>query len=401
MRSVGVEIQLGGTWQALGQIRTETKRGFEYGAFGYSDYYLALKNAYPIEPTLRLHRGFFNADRSLHGAFRDAAPDRWGRNLIARSIRNSRPQGTISELDYLLGVSDFSRVGNFRFASDQPKPIEPEIPTLLTLPKVLRLSEELESSDSFEVTKALLGVGSASLGGARPKSSVIDDGNLFIAKFPHANDDWDVMAWEAWSLGLAREFGLLVPDFKTVTIDGKTVLLLSRFDRRGEKRIGYISAMTMLGKNDGDPADYLEIVEAIINHGVEVGAQLRELWKRILLSVVIRNNDDHLRNHGFLRTRGGWSLSPVFDINPTPTSEGFGRSTSIAGAVGTEAELATLIDLSGLFGLGADQARSLASKLKDLLTTFSSPENLPPVPKRERDLMMEIFTSSIFTLDKS
>lgn len=401
MKSVGVEMQLSGAWEALGQIRTETKRGFEYGAFGYSDSYLALKGAYPIEPSLPMNRGFLSAAGSLPGAFRDAAPDRWGRNLIARSIRNSRPQGTISELDFLVGVSDFSRVGNFRFASDQARPIETEIPTLLTLPRVLRLSEELESSDSFEVTKALLGVGSASLGGARPKSSVLDDGNLLIAKFPHANDDWDVMAWEAWSLGLAKAFGLLVPDFKTVTIDGKTVLLLGRFDRRGEKRIGYISAMTMLGKNDGDPADYLEIVEAIVSHGVEVGAQLRELWKRILLSVVIRNNDDHLRNHGFLRTRGGWSLSPVFDINPTPASGGFGRSTSIAGAIGTEAELATLIELSDLFGLEADQARSLASKVQDLLTTFTSQQHLPPVPKRERDSMMEIFTSSIAALAKS
>lgn len=136
-----------------------------------------------------------------------------------------------------MGVSDFSRVGNFRFASDQARSIRTEIPTLLTLPRVLRLSEKLESSDNFEVTKALLGVGSASLGGARPKSSVLDDGDLLIAKFPHANDEWDVMAWEAWSLGVARAFGLLVPDFKTVTSDGKLSCCLAGLTVAGRREL--------------------------------------------------------------------------------------------------------------------------------------------------------------------
>ncbi|HEY7853769.1 MAG TPA: HipA domain-containing protein [Aquiluna sp.] len=401
MRSVSVQIELAGSWQELGQIRSETKRGSEFGAFGYSDSYLSSDQSYAIEPALPLANGYSNARGSLHGAFRDAAPDRWGRNLITRAIRQSRPQGTISELDFLLGVSDVSRVGNFRFDADQNPASEIEIPTLTTLPRVLRLSEEFEQSENFEITKALLGVGSASLGGARPKSSVLDQGTLMIAKFPHANDKWDVMAWEAWSLGLSKAFGLNVPEFRTIMIDGKTVLLLNRFDRVLDKRIGYVSAMTMLGKNDGDSADYLELVEAITTQGAQVKEQLLELFKSVLVSVAIRNTDDHLRNHGFLRTRGGWNLSPLFDVNPTPPSESLGRSTTISGAVGTQAELAALIEFSESFGLDKDRVKIIISELGELLRVFTQDAKLPTVPKAERELMNGIFNDSVIALART
>jgi serine/threonine-protein kinase HipA len=395
VRNVEVMVELEGSWHELGTLRSETKRGSEFGAFGYADSYLSNPDAYAVEPSLPMARGFFNSPGALHGAFRDAAPDRWGRNLITRAIRQSRPQGSISELDFLMGVGDFSRIGNFRFRSEQATPIESEIPTLLTLPRVLRLSEELEQSDNFEVTKALLGVGSASLGGARPKSSVLDQGTLMIAKFPHANDQWDVMAWEAWSLSLAKAFGLVVPNFRTLVIDSKTVLLLERFDRRGTQRVGYVSAMTLLGKNDGEAADYLEVLEAINMHGHNVREQLPELWKRILLSVAIRNNDDHLRNHGFLRARGGWSLSPVFDINPTPLQQGGLRSTSIAGASGTDAEIDALLENSESFGLKLANAKSQISELLGLLVNFTEQKSLPKVPRQEQDLMLDVFSRSI------
>lgn len=401
MRSIAVQIELSGSWQDLGQIRSETKRGSEYGAFGYSDSYINASDGYAIEPSLPVTRGYFNAPGSLHGAFRDAAPDRWGRNLITRAIRQSRPQGTISELDFLLGVSDVSRVGNFRFNADHNPIAEVEIPTITTLPRVLRLSEEFEQTENFEITKALLGVGSASLGGARPKSSVLDQGKLMIAKFPHANDKWDVMAWEAWSLGLSKAFGLDVPEFRTIVIDGKTVLLVNRFDRSLNQRIGYVSAMTMLSKNDGDLADYLELVEVIMTQGAQVKEQLFELWKRVLVSVAIRNTDDHLRNHGFLRTRGGWSLSPLFDVNPTPPSESLGRSTSISGATGTEAELAALLDFSDSFGVERDRAKNMMAELLELLNTFTQDVNLPTVPKAEQELMKSIFSDSALALARA
>ena len=396
MRSVQAEIQLSGSWSSLGTLRSETKRGAEYGSFGYSGEYLNDSDSYPVDPSLPLNAGVYSAAGSLHGAFRDASPDRWGRNLIERSLRAAKPLGAISELDYLLGVSEASRIGNFRFAEDgEIEQSGQEIPTMVTLPRVMRLSEELEENDSYQITKELLEVGSASLGGARPKSSVIDDGVLMIAKFSHAQDQWDVMKWESWSLDLARQFGIQVPAFRLVNVSGKGVLMLNRFDRVGKERVGYISAMTMLGKNDGDQADYLEVAEAITLQGPNVRSQLRELWKRVLLSVAIRNTDDHLRNHGFLKVKGGWNLSPVFDVNPSPLSKTGQRSTSFAGAVGTEAEIDSLLEFSTYLEVEKSEAVTEVKTLAKLLANSSKDSYLPKVKQSEKDQMLNVFSSSL------
>jgi serine/threonine-protein kinase HipA len=396
MRSVQAEIQLSGSWLPLGTLRSETKRGAEYGSFGYSAEYLGEKEAYPVDPRLPMSSGSYSAAGSLHGAFRDAAPDRWGRNLIERAFRAKKPLGTISELDFLLGVSEASRIGNFRFQDHADfMQIRHEIPTMVTLPRVLRLSEELVDSDDYRITKELLEVGSASLGGARPKSSVVDNGILMIAKFSHAHDHWDVMAWESWSLNLARQFGLLVSVSRLINVSGKGVLILDRFDRIGSQRIGYISAMTLLGKNDGDQADYLELADAITAQGTNVTDQLRELWRRVLLSIAIRNTDDHLRNHGFLRVKGGWTLSPVFDINPNPLSNSGQRSTSFAGAVGIDSELDSLLEFASYFGFQKSEAVSQIRAIAELLTKATKAPNLPNVKQSEKEQMLEVFSSAL------
>jgi len=187
------------------------------------------------------------------------------------------------------------------------------------------------------------------LGGARPKSSVIDDG----------------------------------------------VLILNRFDRVGKERLGYISAMTMLGKNDGDQADYLELAEAITLQGPNVRSQLRVLWKRVLLSVAIRNTDDHLRNHGFLKVKGGWNLSPVFDINPNPLSKTGQSSTSLAGAVGTEDEIDSLLEFSTYLEVEKSEAVSEVKTLAKLLANSSKDSYLPKVKQSEKDQMLNVFSSSL------
>jgi serine/threonine-protein kinase HipA len=140
-----------------------------------------------------------------------------------------------------------------------------------------------------------------------------------IAKFPSPLDEWDVIRWEAVALALAREAGLTVPDSTLHEVDGKAILIVDRFDRAGRRRIGYVSAMTMLEAADRDTGSYLEIADAIERNSADAGDELRQLWRRIAFSILISNTDDHLRNHGFLRTStAGWSLSPAFDLNPDP-----------------------------------------------------------------------------------
>lgn len=165
----------------------------------------------------------------------------------------------------------------------------------------------------------------SSLGGARPKASVIDtDGTLCIAKFPKKDDNNNVVLWEGVALDLAQRAGIKTPEWKIITVANKKVIILKRFDRQGEKRIPFLSAMSMLGAEDGDDNkySYLDIADALIEHGASTNEDLEELWRRIVFSIAISNTDDHLRNHGFLYTgQQGWRLSPVYDVNPNPDSQ--------------------------------------------------------------------------------
>lgn len=178
------------------------------------------------------------------------------------------------------------------------------------------------------------------MGGARPKASALDvDGRLLIAKFPHASDDWDVMAWEKTALDLAARAGIPVPRRRLVPVGGRQVLVLERFDRTpGQSRVGYISALTLVGDRDEGDYDYEDITDNLPEHGAAVRSDLRELFRRRVFSVAIHNTDDHLRNHGLLRRPGGWVLSPMFDVNPNPDVSA-ARRTSIAGAVHVDDEV--------------------------------------------------------------
>jgi serine/threonine-protein kinase HipA len=167
----------------------------------------------------------------------------------------------------------------------------------------------------------LLNPGS-SLGGAWPKASVKDEqGNLYMAKFSNSQQEYDVVAWEAVAMTIAAQAGIRVPEFSLKRpARGKSVFLSRRFDRSPSgTRLPYISAMTMLQAKDGEVHSYAELAEYMSQYTANPRADLKELWCRIALSIMVTNVDDHPRNHGFLRLeRKGWQLSPLFDVNPTP-----------------------------------------------------------------------------------
>jgi serine/threonine-protein kinase HipA len=203
------------------------------------------------------------------------------------------------------------------------------------------------------------------LGGARPKAHVIDQkGNIAIAKFPRtAGDDWDVTGWEAITLRLAREAGVTVADSELQTIAGRSVLIVDRFDRKGEERAGYVSAMTLLEAKDGESRTYLDLVEVIEEESDRVTADLGELWRRIAFSILISTTDDHLRNHGCLRkTSAGWSLSPAFDLNPNPEPGRKLLSTAID-ARSNEANLEMLLEVAEIFRLNPGSSRKVLAEV--------------------------------------
>lgn len=333
--------------------------------FDYDAAYLADRRGYPLSPDLTLADQRHSVS-GLPGSFADSAPDRWGRNLIAQRIRaRARGEGrqpTLREVDYLLGVSDLTRQGALRFASDPQGPfldVETDVPKLIALPRLLRAADEVAEGgrDDMAAVKVLLDAGTGSLGGARPKASVRDSDSLAIAKFPHHGDGWDVMAWEKTALDLAELSGITVPARQLVDVGGRSVLVIDRFDRAGAGRVGYISAMTLLGRRDGDQADYLEIAEALGEHGSNVTGDLAQLWRRIAFSLIINNVDDHLRNHGFLRDVAGWRLSPAFDINPDP-DPGLDRATTVGFVSAAHDARTALLASAADFGLSAAAAES-------------------------------------------
>lgn len=353
------------------------RRGLVTTRFDYDPSFLAEVSSFDLSPTLRrIHRSATAA--GLPGAFADCAPDRWGRNLIRRRLQAAaRASGgalpSVSDVDFLCGVSDITRQGALRFRPRGGGPFVAEgseVPPLIELPALLSATQRVDAeSDDLEAVATLLAAGSASLGGARPKASIRDDGRLSIAKFPHRSDEWDVMAWEATALDISGRCGIATPAHRLESIGGASVLLVERFDRSAGHRVPYISAMTLLDRNDGQVADYVEMAEALAVHGSNVTADLRELWRRIALSLAINNTDDHLRNHGFLHVANGWQLAPVFDINPNPDAAAH-RVIGVGGATDRATGLRNLVALAESFALDHSAARDTWNEIREVVSEW-------------------------------
>lgn len=376
--AVDLHVDIAGETVLAGRVQFNRRRGaLSSTMFQYEPGYLTNEFAYEVDPRFGLYSGSQQAP-GLPGAFSDCAPDRWGRNLVlkqgrALALHEQRAQRSLDDVDYLIGVSDATRQGALRFRRDSESPfLDPDhdVPRMLRLAELMRASEAAardEGDRSLAAVKLLLDAGTGSLGGARPKAAVRGDHDeLLIAKFPHPEDDWDVMAWEATALDLAKAAGVAVPTYRLTPVDGRNVLLLDRFDRTSDgARIGYMSAMTVLERGDGAGGDYVEIAEAIEEVGGRVKDDLGELYRRAVLSVGLHNTDDHLRNHGFLHSVNGWALSPAFDINPEPDPKA--RQTTIAGASHHGDESEGLRELARACRLTPSAEREERERIADIL----------------------------------
>jgi len=316
---------LGGT-HFVGRLHTP-ERGVST-SFEYAAEWLSRPDVFPLDPTsLPLQRPPHHAPR-LHGAFQDAGPDRWGRLLIERAVRKKvLAQKPWRDLDYVLALDDASRIGALRFRDAGGDGFL--APTTGKLPPLVRLGTLIHAADAIHHDTAtasdlrfLLAEGSP-LGGARPKSAVLlKDGRLGIAKFPKPDDTRDIAAGEILALTLARQAGISVAQHQLVAASGRSVSVITRFDRDGTQRIPFISAATLLGLPQDQSGAYTMIADAIRQFGDDVTRDLHELWRRMMFGLLISNCDDHSRNHGFLmRHAGRWSLSPAYDLNPVPEIE--------------------------------------------------------------------------------
>jgi serine/threonine-protein kinase HipA len=374
-KHVLVYLDLAARPQLVGRLWARSRKNRESASFEYDRSWLDHPARFALEPALVLSRGpqHTAAGRRLFGAIGDSAPDRWGRLLIQREERRKaradrREPRTLGQVDYLLGVADIARQGALRFAEKEGSPFlaaGAHIPPLARMAALLNAALLVTAGRaSDEDLKLLLAPGS-SLGGARPKASVIDrDGKLAIAKFPQHGDLIPVIQWETVALTLAARAGIPTPTWRKENIASRSVLLLSRFDRDKQRRIPFLSAMSMLDADDNEQRSYLEIADALRRYGARPDEDCSQLWRRIVFSVLTSNTDDHLRNHGFLYDlAGGWRLAPAYDLNPVPVDIKPRILTTAIDETDATASLDLAFQVARHFGIKPDRAHVIAKEV--------------------------------------
>ncbi|WP_118185039.1 type II toxin-antitoxin system HipA family toxin [Paraburkholderia phosphatilytica] len=352
------------------------------------------------------------AGQETFGAFADASPDRWGRVLMRRRLERAQragrvdPKARLYESDYLLGVHDAYRAGALRFRVDDEGPFLDDQHDLADPPFVqlraleaaslaLERDENNTASEADEWLRMLIAPG-GSLGGARPKASVVDPaGHLWIAKFPSVRDDVDMGAWEMVVYTLAKTCGLSVPDALVRRFgSAHHTFLVKRFDRTADGlRRHYASAMNLTGHRDGDDAStgvsYLEIAQVLMTDGATTDAHLKELWSRIVFNLLVSNTDDHLRNHGFLLEPGrGWALSPAFDMNPVPHAHGLKLNIS---ETDNDMDLELARSVAPYFRVSVAQAGDIISNQCQVVSQWPTLANALAIPAREQQQMEGAF----------
>jgi serine/threonine-protein kinase HipA len=380
---------------SMGRLRVSAARGKEVFSFEYDRDWLdgAYRGAHRanLDPGLGLYRGaqYPAAGKPNFGVFLDSCPDRWGRVLMRRREAQiarveEREERRLLESDYLLGVHDGHRMGALRFRTTGPfldDNDELAAPPWTSLRELEHASLQLEREDAETYPdygrwlRMLIAPG-GSLGGARPKASVLDEqGHLWIAKFPSRRDTEDVGAWEQVVHKLAGWAGVMTP-MAQVRRFGSThhTFLSRRFDRsEAGRRIHFASAMTLLERSDGDDAEdgvsYLELADLLMRLGANTNADLEQLWRRIVFFVCVSNTDDHLRNHGFMLTGKGWSLAPAYDMNPDSQGEGLKLNIS---ETDNAQSLELAAEVAAVFRIGTARSHELMAEVVDAVTRWRS-----------------------------
>lgn len=403
---------LGGPTQ-IGILYTQLLRGKEIFSFEYDHSWLTNSHAQALDPDLQLFSGiqYLNdPNKSNFGLFLDSSPDRWGRVLMLRreaalARQEKRQANKLFETDFLLGVFDGHRMGGLRFKTEPSGPflnddIEMASPPWTSLRQLEEISLRLEDDDAVDHPQylqwlSMLIAPGTSLGGARPKASILDPNNqLWIAKFPSKHDDTDTGAWEMVTHELALAAGIDMAESAIRKFSGRHhTFLTKRFDRTlSGERIHFASAMTLLGYTDGydftEGASYLELAEFLMQHGARVKDDLAQLWRRIIFNICTSNTDDHLRNHGFLLTSGGWILSPAFDLNPVENSYGLKLNISESD---NSLSLSLTMEVHSFFRLTESEAKNIVLEVQSAVQDWRNIATKNGISRAELEMKASAF----------
>lgn len=414
-------IQVCAHWQGIktpavmGMLSVSSSRGSEVFSFEYDPDWLKSPYAQKLDPDLGLYTGpqYIRNDHQNFGLFLDSSPDRWGKMLMKRreaqlAREEKRQPVNLHESDYLLGVYDSHRMGGLRFRLSDQSPFLDDNKVMAS-PPWARLRDLEYASRQLEITGVendenymkwltMLIAPGGSLGGARPKAGVVShEGDLWIAKFPSRNDDMNTGAWEYVVYQLAIDAGIEMAEARIRKFSGDHhTFLTKRFDRTDEgERLHFASAMTQLGRKDGDDylsgVSYLHLAEFLMRSGVQTDKDLEQLWRRIVFNMCVSNVDDHLRNHGFILQEKGWKLSPAFDLNPTPAGNGLTLNVSLDDNT-QDLDLAMLV--ANDFRVKKIRAEQIIKEVKDSTKRWKAISREVGISNGEIDLMQNAFRLS-------
>lgn len=411
-----IKVFVGDEPKWVGSLHYDAVGSRERSAFAYAETWLGTADRFSLEPALPLvagpqfHRKVPNGS-VFHGAIADTEPDGWARRVILRDHAKRRqaarragkePEAVqLQALDFLLAVDDASRVGALRLQDEAgvfcrvTEPGRRTAPPLIELKQLMRATRAVETESETAADLAYLRGCGTSLGGMRPKCTVVDDDDqLAVGKFPSVKDERPVTKGEVLAMQLARSSGLQVADARLVDSEGVPVALIRRFDRTaGGGRIPYVSAATLLGVDPADPQEhfYTEIVDTLRMHGADAQSDIEELWRRIAYCVLITNVDEHLRNHGFLHAaRGHWRLSPAFDLNPFPDRVRE-LKTWISEDAGPEATIEALLAVLPYFRISRTRANVILSQIDRALSQWRETGLALGMTNRELDQFADAF----------
>lgn len=392
----------------IGMLEVDLVRGAEVYRFSYAKSWLNSPHVVQIDPLLKLFSGDqFNNDARNFRTFLDSCPDRWGRLLMQRreavfARQEGRRITKLNESDYLLGVHDTYRMGGLRFKLNEGGPFLDNNPQL-TAPPISSLRElefaveqiekqpDLDNPDYLKWLFMLISPGS-SLGGARPKACVSDGDELWLAKFPSRYDNHDIGAWEYLVYRMATDAGIQMAPCRIQRFNNPHhTFLTQRFDRTGNKRHHFSSAMTQLGYYDGDEgASYLEMAQFLIEQGANTRSDLAQLWRRLAFNILVSNSDDHLRNHGFLlsENNSGWVLSPAYDININLGATGLHLNID---ELSNALDLALALEVAPYFQLSPEQAQKILLELQTVTRNWRDYANKIGINRQEQQLLETIF----------
>ncbi len=391
-----------------GALHIEHVKGHEIFTFQFSEEALGHPHINLLFPNVVIGKGHFHLSNdentALYKLLTDSMPDRWGKVLLkkkrlkdAKESGNHKHMPDLNDADYLLQLSDQTRMGAFRFYNSETEvylgPNDQAIPPITRVQELQEICRKVEDDDEVGSWLEQLIAPGTSLGGARPKANMINEkGVLCIAKFPSKNDEIDIGLWEFITNQLANQCKINVPDCDINKFNSEyTTLLCERFDRISQdERIHFVSAMALTQHNDGDEeASYLDIAEVIKQHGQDATANLHELWRRIVFNIAVSNGDDHLRNHGMLLQPEGWVLTPAYDVNPGSGKSGYLKLNIDDADNSADFELA--LSSAGYFELDMTQAKAILKEVYDSVSQWETLAKRYSASQNEIDLMQSAF----------